>query len=873
MSFKKIYYDHMNNRITLWEDDEDGRTSKISVKPDIEYYIPDNTGQSGKRDIWGNSVKLQTSKSRKDMKSFIETSNIPTCESTLAEDMKYLQKRYGGKKMKAEIDNFQIATIDIELESGTEFPDNIAEIPLYPINLISVHYSKTDEIFTFGNRPYTGNDPSVKNYHYCADEKTLLERFISHFRKRKVDIITGWNVKLFDMTYFINRCDQLGVELSLSPLNKYQAVTVIDDFQNKKPAYKIAGISILDGMELFKNFTYVKQVSYSLNYIGLEVCKEGKLDLDGQVNHIYKTDWNKFVEYNVQDVVLTRKIELKKKFIELVIELCYQALVPFESVFSSIALITGYMVNYLHQKNIVFPDSKRDNEKETYPGAWVMANPGVYEHVLSFDVESMYPHMIMMYNISPETLRMHPEEPLGLYRTPGSDRYECETPSRPFSVDGIYYSKDKGVLPEIVENIFNSRKYFKSKMKVAKGIAEDLSPEVIAKNTYMDLDFVQKLYNEVKTEGYPVSYYYDQQQIRKILINSMYGVLGNRHFPFYNIKNATAITIGGRDLIQFLSDKLNEYMKGYWHKVAHQYFDEAKGKQVPQIINDVVVLIDTDSNYVCIDEIIKGLGVTFENDEDYRVWANEFDKKFFTPFWSKILDKYVDRYGVPQMINFKREKIITKMVVLKKKKYATFTIDKEGEVYDVPKLDITGIEIVKTSTPQYCRTNLDETLRFMMTYKDKDKTIDKLREIYDKFRECKVDAISYPRSINNYTKYADPIVTYLRNDAVKYKPSTPQHVKAGINYNFIINKYNLNLQPIGNGTKIKFVKVDPKNELGTDVIAYIHTYPKEFHDIFNIDYEEQWKKSFEDVIQRFFTVFDWGKVVLDRTALEDFIEF
>lgn len=870
--FKKIYYNPMNNRIHLWETIEKGKTRRLTVQPDIEYYIPDKTETSDKKDIWGNPVKLQTSTSRKNMKEFVQYSNIPTCETSLPEDVKFLQKRYGGQTLIYDIDNFQIATIDIEIEADNNFPD--PDKAKKPINLISVHYSKTNEIFTFGNREYTGNDKSVKNYHYCNDEETLIRRFIKHFRKKKVDIITGWNVKFFDIPYIINRCAKLDIEIDMSPLNISYPKKFRDDFGNTIEGYGIAGISILDGLELYKKFTYKKQVSYSLNYIGIEEVKEGKLDLDGQVNHMYKTDWNKFVEYNIQDVLLTKKINDNKKFIELTISLCYQALIPFENVFSSISLITGYIVNYLHKQNIVFPDPPQDKIKEEYPGAHVMAKQGMYEYVISFDVESMYPHMIMMYNISPETLVLNPTNTEGLIKTPASKEYSCNTPSGKFSVKGIYYTKEKqGVLSKIVETIFNNRKQFRKKMQIAEGIEEGLSKEKIIENLDISSSVINELYDEIIDEGFDSKYYDSQQQIRKILINSIYGVLGNKYFSFYNIKNAMAITIGGRHLIEFLSNNLNNYIKKYWHKIAKNYFPEVKNKEISEIKNDVVVLIDTDSNYICLDEIIKSLDIKFKSDDDFRLWANNFDKKFFTPFFNKLLEKYAANFEVNQIINFKREKIISKKIILAKKKYADLTIDKEGKIYNPPKLDVTGIEIVRTSTPKFCREKLKDTLRFILENKERGKTINKIREIYNAFLKCKIEDISYPRSVNNYTKYARPVQEYINFGGVVYPKSCPQHVKASINYNFLITKYNLNLEPIGNGSKVKYIKVNPKNELQTNVVAYLGKYPDKFKEIFKIDYEEQWVKSFQEVIQRFFDVIDWGDVALDSNCIEEFITF
>ena len=550
MGFRRIYYDNYSNTIHLWET-VDGKTKTIKTKPDIEYYVPDTTGESDKKDIWGNPVRLQVSKTRKAMKDFLSMSNTKSCEASLGEDLKFLQKRYGNKKLSVTIDDFQIATLDIELKSGKTFPSNIAEIVPYEINCISVYYSKTGEMITYGTKEYTGNSENVKEYHYIPDEKRMLEKFILDFRKRRVDIVTGWNIKLFDMPYIINRCYKHEIEISMSPINEYKPRTIKDKFGNSKNVYDICGISILDGVESYRKFTYKKRVNYKLGTIATIETGEGKLDLGGQINHVYKTNWNRYVEYNVQDVDSTKNIEDKKKFIPLIINFCYQALIPFDRIYSTIALVTGYFVRYLHRKNIMFPDPL-GTHKELYPGAYVYAMPGLFEYLMSFDVESEYPMIIMQYNISPETLVFNPSDITGLIKTPASIFYECDTPNGHFEVSGIYYRQDKkGILPEIVEEIFNKRKYNKQKSKVAYGMENSNTVDEISENISLPLDFVQSMMNEIKEEGFSSAYYDSQQLVMKILINSMYGVLGNPHFAFYNIHNAMAITIGGRHLIKF----------------------------------------------------------------------------------------------------------------------------------------------------------------------------------------------------------------------------------------------------------------------------------------------------------------------------------
>lgn len=880
--YKNIYYNKYSNRITLWEINDNGQTVKKKVKPDIEYYVPDETGKSKITDIWGNPVKLQVSRSVSALKKSKELGNLTTCEANIDQDIKYLQKRYSDHKVLVDMDYYNVCTIDIEVEVGDDPKpfDVMVEECANVINLITVHFSKTGKTYTWGNKEYNGDyletDPDW-TYYCIPDEKEMLESFIKHFRRQHVDILTGWNSKFFDMRYLIDRTEVLDIDLSFSPIDIYEEMFAKDNFDNRRKWYKIAGISQLDGKDLYENFTYTKEVSYSLNYIGMKVCKEGKLDLDDSINKAYETNWDQFVDYNIQDVLLVTKIESKKKFIELTITLCSQAMIPFEGVFSSIKVITGYMLSYLHQYGLVMPDIDR-GDKEPYPGAFVKALRGVYRYLVSYDFASLYPTIIRMFNISPETLVMNPEpeEIPNLIKTPGSVLYECETPKGQFSVSGIYYKKDKqGILPRIVETIYFERVDFKNKAKCAFGIANDYTVEQIAKNQHWSIEKAQKIYDEVMEEGYNEAYYDSQQMIRKILINSMYGVLGNRFFSFYNIKNAMAITIAGRDVIEYVSDSVNDYFHEYWHKTFWKYFPEyahLKGK-VPQIKKDMIPVVDTDSNYICLDEVISGLGITFETDEEYRVWVDNFDTRFLTPFFQKILKIYAKKYNAENLHDFKREKIITRKLVLKKKKYADIVIENEGKVYPEPKLSITGIDIVKTSTATFFKTASETVLKSMLVDDDKEKVQDMLRDYKTEFMGADIVDIASPRSVNNYTKYAEDLETYINHGEVFVKPKTPFHVRASMNYNFFIKKKKFMYPFIGNGSKIKVVYVNPNNILQTEVVAFVGNYPEEFKEYFKVDYGTQWYKGFIKMIEDFYDAFGWGDVILEKTNINNFVVF
>jgi len=850
--YRRIFYNQKNNKIYLWEN-VNGKNQKVEESPDIEYYIPDKTSQSNILDIYGNPVTLQTSKNVYEMKDFVN-SGIPTCETFLSQEVKFLRKRYQGQKLKADMSSFNVCTIDIEV-AAPQFP--YPEQAAYPINLISLHSSKLDKIFTFGTLPYTGNSPSVQNYHYCADEKMMIERFIDFFRKQRFDIITGWNSRLFDMYYIIRRCENLKIEKSLSPVGIYLEKSKTAGYHIQGGGYSIGGLSILDGQDLYRNFEREKKESYALDAIGQAEIGEGKIGFEGQINDLWQRDWNLFVEYNVQDVVLTKKINDKKRYIELAINICYTSLVPFEKIFSSINLVTGYISRYLYDKNIAIPDRKTPPQEEL-PGAFVMAKEGPYKYCMNLDVESMYPFLIMLHNISPETLVLNPENTDGLIKS---------------AVEGVYYRSDKiGVLPQIVRDIFNTRKRNKNKYNICERVDKGWSEDKIKKELKMSKNIYDELVDEIKTENGNAKLYDSQQYIYKILANSVFGDISNRFFIFYNIHNAKSITLGGQKLIKFLGNAINEYFNKNINSIISKCFPEKRYSSI-ELEKDVLILTDTDSCYLCFEEIIKKQKIVFANNEEFRNWCMAINDKFLEGFINRILRIYFDNHNIKESVNFRKEKIITKMLILAKKKYAMEVIDKEGIYFEKPKLEITGIETVRTDTPKFCRSRIKNVIKEIFKSENRDAVIAKLRSIKEEFMKQDIAEISTPKGIKDYDKYGKSVDHYLQN-GLSYPSKCPIQHRASINYNYIIEKYKLPLVPITNGTKMKLAYVSPnKNVIHEDVIGFIGKWPDAFNEMFYVDKEAQWIRGFQGVIDRFFVVLNWGKINLESNALDSFIEF
>jgi len=870
MSFKRIFYDYRQNKIYHWFIDEDGKTKREEFHPKIEYYVADYTKKSQIKDIYGNPVVMETVDNRfllKDVRG-----QCQTCETNISEDIKFLQKRYGSKDLKVDLSKFQIATIDIEVQSDKEFPK--PEHAKYPINLITVHFSKQDKLFTFGLRPYTGDSNQVKNYIYCADEKILIRNFIKLFRKMKVDIITGWYSRLFDIPYIINRCNKLKIEESLSPVGIYKEKNKEAGYHIDGGGYEIAGISILDGLDLYKNFVYEKEVDYNLNAIGLKVVKEGKLQYEGTINDLWKNDWNKFVEYNIQDVLLTKKIEDKKRHIDLAITLCYQSLVPFEKVFSSVNLVTGSIIKYLHRHNMVLNDFERKKKEEKIPGAFCFARPGSYKYVISFDVTSLYPHMVMMWNISIEKLLKDIEYITDdIQKTPLSEYKTWEVKDGSINVGGIYYKKDTvGVLPAITKEVFDQRIEFKNKQDIADDIEKGESVEKL----YQKYD--RKLVDDVLKEGFKSSYYDSQQLVRKIWINALYGCMTNEYFPLFSIENGMSVTLAGQELIKYLSSGINDYLKEFWVKVAKNVFNKEVNGNIKE---DVILLTDTDSIYLHLDPLINSLGLSFKDNKEFELFALKCEKEFLEPFFKKILQIYADRYKAEQIIKFKRENIITKMIVLAKKKYAIEIINDGKKSYlDKPKIKIKGIEVIKTDTSLFSREYLKKTVDYIFEtwniyrYVDnKELVLKRIAEIKEEFLKQDIHRIAICKGCKEYTKWVkNPMNEYIEN-GLSYLKGIPIQARAAQNYNYLVEKYQLPLQQIFNGNKVKYVYIFENNEIHQNIIGFMGRFPEFFKDKFEVDYELQWEKSFLSIIQRFFDVLGWGKISLIHTAFDEMEQF
>ena len=583
--------------------------------------------------------------------------------------------------------------------------------------------------------------------------------------------------------------------------------------------YDLLGINVLDYMDLYKKFTYTNQESYRLDHIANVELGKRKLDHSEYENFkdFYTKDWQKFIDYNIIDVELVLQLEDKMKLIELAVALAYDAKVNFKDVYYQVRMWDTLIYNFLTEKNIVVPPVKRSEKDKKYAGAYVKQPiPGKYDWVVSFDLNSLYPHLIMQYNISPETLvdERHPSATVARFL-----KQKEEIDSRfATCANGAQYRKDvHGFLPEMMQKIYDERVQSKKLMLIAKQEYEKAPSNELEK---------------------AISKYNNIQMARKIQLNSAYGAIGNQYFRYYNIINAEAITLSGQVSIRWIENKVNGYL--------NKLLNTSK--------KDYVIASDTDSIYLCLDKLVTTVYGDQEVSQEKVVnFLDKACKEKIEPFIDKSyneLAEYTNAYE--QKMFMKRENIANRGIWTAKKRYILNVWDSEGVRYNKPKLKMMGIEAVKSSTPAPCRTAIKDALNIMMSGEQDDllSFIDKFR---DEFNSLPPEDIAFPRSVNGLRKF--------KSDTDVYSKGCPLHVRGSLLYNFYVSKKKLeNKYPlIQEGEKIKYIylKSDRSNWTRENVISFLNTFPRELGMEQFLDRKAQFQKAFLDPLQIITSVINW----------------
>jgi DNA polymerase elongation subunit (family B) len=731
----------------------------------------------------------------------------------------YISENYPEDEIKFDILKIKLTTIDIEVASENGFPDveNSAE----EILLITLQDYNTKKICTWGQGKFENNQKNVQ-YRGFSNEYDLLNNFIHWWMDHTPEVITGWNSELYDIPYLVRRLDRVLGEKLMKRMSPWGLVTEDEVYISgrKHISYDIGGVSQLDYLKLYKKFTYTNQESYRLDHIANVELGQKKLDHSefDTFKDFYTKGWQKFIEYNIIDVELVDRLEDKMKLIELALTMAYDAKANYADVFSQVRMWDTIIYNYLKKSNIVIPPNVKSDKDEKYAGAYVKEPiPGKYDWVVNFDLNSLYPHLIMQYNISPETLldRKHPSVTVDKILNREID-FE---PYKEFAVcaNGAMYRKDvRGFLPELMEKIYKDRTIYKKKMIAAKQEYE--------KNKTKELEKEIARCNNI-------------QMARKIQLNSAYGAIGNQYFRYFKLANAEAITLSGQVSIRWIEEKINKYL----NKIL-------KTNNV-----DYVIASDTDSIYLnmgpLVETVYKGREKTTEGIVSFLDKVAQVElEKHIEGCYQELAD-YVNAYD--QKMQMKRENIADRGIWTAKKRYILNVWDSEGVRYEEPKLKMMGIEAVKSSTPAPCRQMIKNGLKLMMSGTE-EQVIEFIDNCRTEFKKLPPEQIAFPRTASDVRKY--------RSHSDIYMKGTPIHVRGALLFNHYIkeknltNKYSL----IGNGEKVKFIYLKKPNIIQENIISFIQDFPTELGLDKYIDYELQFEKSFLEPLKSILDAIGWN---------------
>jgi DNA polymerase elongation subunit (family B) len=719
-----------------------------------------------------------------------------------------------------------VSTIDIEVQSDAGFPE--PEQAAHEITAICMKNNIDNTFYVWGLKDYDVENSIMQEnrvvYKHCKTESELLLEFIAHWSlpSQCPDVITGWNSRFFDIPYIVNRIIKIHGEEFVRRLSPWGLIDRRDitTMQRKQMAYEIQGIAQMDYLDLFKKFgySYGPQETYKLDHIASVVLGEKKLSYEehGNLHTLYKHDHQKFIDYNIKDVDLVDRFEDKMGLITLALTMAYRGGVNYSDVMGTTAIWDAIIFRNLYANQVIIPFAE-EKFKTPYPGGYVKdPHVGMHEWVVSFDLNSLYPSIIMQNNMSPETIipgkvaNVNVDNLLSGEIKPRLDANECA------SASGQYFKTDEqGILPKIIDEMYSERVVIKRQM-----IASQKELERIDKNDKQELYRVQR----------DIAIAENQQMSIKILLNSLYGALGNKYFRFFDQRIAEGITLTGQLTIRWAEKAINTYLNS-----------------VLKTKKDYVLAIDTDSVYVCLDDLVSAV-----NPKNPLEFVDTVCKEKLEAVLEKSYGDLFDIMGgIENRMVMKREAIADRGIWTAKKRYILNVLDNEGVRYAEPKLKIMGIEAIKSSTPAPCREALKEMFKTIIggTERDVQNNIESFRTY---FKTLSPDQIAFPRGITNLTQF--------RDKQTIYRKGTPIHARGGILYNKMLKDLSLDKQynKIQNGEKIKFIYLRTPNHIKENVISFLDYLPEEFGLHRYIDYDTQFNKTFLDVIDPILSAVGWN---------------
>ena len=834
--YRNVYYSSRDGITHLFTWDEAGNrvVTKHPFKP--YFYIETNLDNSDALSIFNTKLKKKEFRNSFERNKAAQDGAIKRLYHNIQVEQQFLIDRYKDEYNKPEFtkDPLKVCFLDIEVFSPDEFPE--AKDAKHPINLITIYDNLSNKYFTWGNKPYTPKKTNVV-YTQCDSEYDLLNKFLEFWENDYFpDILSGWNTDFFDFPYLINRINNiLGEESAkrLSPLKSLWCRKGIFVKGQELDRWYIHGISAMDYLEVYKGFARGLLESYALNFVAQHELGEGKLAINAtNLATLSESDWNNFVDYNIQDVELLVRMENKLQFFKIIRMLAYKGLTSFEAALGKVSIVTGCVALEASKHGMVIPTFVEGPIRNEIEGGYVRdPERGLKTSIVSYDANSLYPNTIITLNISPETkvgkITAKDPDTTNIVLTSGK---EYKLPNEKFeqfvvneklaiSKAGVLYTqKKKGVVPSLIDGLYSER--------------------VANKNQYVDLKKkLSKLtvdtdeYRQCKTSMERAD---TIQYVIKILLNSIYGVFANKFSPICDSDHAGSITLTGQSVVKQASVILDEYARSR-HGIG----------------TSLTIYGDTDSTHITIQPILDKLNLkVFDNnkvtpagldliDKDMGTYLNDEIKK-----WSASEFRSVDpRYF------FKRESICDVGVYLQKKRYIIHVLNDEGA--DVNKFKYVGVEIARSTTPKKAKELIKKVIETSLVMQDQNKANTLYKEVYEKFKGLSIDDIAIRGGLSDIEKHE------VRADGFKIAKGTPNHVKGAIWYNQLLKHRSLEnkYERITSGGKVKKIYIAP-NKYNIDTLCYPVSFPPEFND-FQVDYQEMFDTLIKPPILAVYEAVGW----------------